>query len=63
MLLPADDPRVIVHHDDGRAFLRATNLQFDLIVIEPLQAWSAGTSSLYSRQFYREARRALAPGA
>jgi len=57
-----DDPRVIVHHDDGRAFLRATNLQFDLIVIEPLQAWSAGTSSLYSRQFYREARRALAPG-
>ncbi len=55
-------PGVVLHHDDGRAFLRATRDTFDVIVLEPLQAWSAGTSNLYSREFYEEARRVLAPG-
>ena len=55
-------PGVHIHQDDGRVFLRATREQFDLIVLEPLQAWSAGTSSLYSREFYEEARARLAPG-
>jgi spermidine synthase len=54
------DPRVTVHHDDGRAFLRRTDLRFDVIVLEPLQAWSVGTSNLYSVEFYAEAKRALA---
>jgi hypothetical protein len=57
-----DDPRVTVHVEDGRTFLRAAREPYDLIVLEPLQAWSAGTSNLYSREFYEEARRALAPG-
>lgn len=57
-----DDPRVHVHTDDGRAYLRTTDERFDLIVLEPLQAWSAGTSNLYSVEFYEDARRALAPG-
>lgn len=57
-----DTPGVIVHRDDGRAFLRATDQRYDLIVLEPLQAWTAGTANLYSREFYEEARRALAPG-
>lgn len=57
-----DKPGVIVHENDGRAFLRSHEGSFDLIVLEPLQAWSAGTSALYSRQFYEEARRVLAPG-
>jgi spermidine synthase len=56
-----DDPRVRVHVEDGRTFLRATTDRYDLIVLEPLQSWSAGTSSLYAREFYQEARRALAP--
>jgi spermidine synthase len=53
---------VHLHQDDGRVFLRATSERFDLIVLEPLQAWSAGTSSLYSHEFYEEARARLAPG-
>lgn len=57
-----ENPKVIVHNDDGRAFLRSTELTFDLIVLEPLQAWSAGTSSLYSREFYEDAARVLRPG-
>ncbi len=55
-------PNVKLHRDDGRAFLRSTDHRFDLIVLEPLQAWTAGTSNLYSREFYRDAKRALAPG-
>jgi len=55
-------PGVRLHHDDCRAFLRATDETYDLIVLEPLQAWTAGTSNLYSREFYEEARAALAPG-
>jgi spermidine synthase len=50
---------VVVHHDDGRAFLRAATSRYDVIVLEPLQAWSVGTSSLYAREFYEEARRTL----
>jgi len=55
-------PGVVLHHDDGRAFLRATRERFDLVVLEPLQAWSAGTSNLYSKEFYEEAKAVLAPG-
>jgi hypothetical protein len=50
--------------DDGRAFMRATSgagFRYEMIVLEPLQAWSAGTSSLYAREFYVDAKRALAP--
>ena len=54
-----DSPKVNVHNDDGRAFLRATELMYDLIILEPLQAWTAGTSNLYSLEFYREAKRRL----
>ena len=56
-----DRPNVRIHNDDGRAFLRGTDERFDLIVLEPLQAWSAGTTNLYTREFYDEARAALAP--
>ncbi|MBX3191805.1 MAG: fused MFS/spermidine synthase [Labilithrix sp.] len=57
-----DDPRVHVHVEDGRTFMRAAPSRYDLIVLEPLQAWTAGTSNLYSREFYVEARAILTPG-
>lgn len=57
-----DRPEVTVHIEDGRAFLRAAKPEYDLIVLEPLQSWSAGTSSLYSREFYRDAKKVLTPG-
>jgi len=57
-----DHPGVRVFLEDGRAFLRATRERYDLIVLEPLQAWSAGTTSLYTREFYEEARRVLRDG-
>jgi hypothetical protein len=36
-------------------------VRYDLIVLEPLQAWSAGTTQLYTREFYEDARRRLTP--
>jgi spermidine synthase len=54
-----DRPEVGVRIDDGRAFLRATPERYDLVVLEPLQAWSAGTSNLYSEEFYRDAARVM----
>jgi len=57
-----DRPGVEVHVADGRAFLRSTREQYDVIVLEPLQAWSAGTTALYTREFYEEANRVLRDG-
>lgn len=56
------DPRVRLHHADGRAFLRALRRPVDVIVLEPSQTWAAGMTTLYTREFYRDARERLAPG-
>lgn len=49
--------------DDGRRYLERTTQQYDVITIDPpppLQA--AGSSMLYSEEFYRVAGRRLRPG-
>ncbi|MBW7929876.1 MAG: fused MFS/spermidine synthase [Gammaproteobacteria bacterium] len=56
-------PGVQVLHNDGRAFLRTTTKRYDLVILEPLQAWSAGTTQLYTQEFYREASRRMNDGA
>ncbi len=57
-----DNHRARIHLNDGRAFLRVAPHMYDVIVLEPLQAWTAGTSNLYSKEFYLEALKVLAPG-
>jgi spermidine synthase len=57
-----DDPRVKVHHADGRNFVLVDDGQYDLIGMELSSIWFAGASSLYSREFYRLVRERLAPG-
>ena len=50
--------------DDGRRFLERTSERFDLIVIDPPPPVQAAASSLlYSREFYRTAKKRLKPGA
>jgi spermidine synthase len=49
--------------DDGRRFLKRTDRKFDVIVVDPpppVQA--AGSSLLFSREFYELARQHLNPG-
>jgi predicted membrane-bound spermidine synthase len=60
-LLAGEGARVVV--DDGRRFLEYDEGIYDVIVIDPpppIEA--AGSSLLYSIEFYRAARRRLAPG-
>lgn len=58
-----NDERVQVHINDGRQHLRMQSSDFyDLITLEPPPLSHAGTSSLYTRDFYQLARERLTPG-
>jgi spermidine synthase len=57
-----DDPRVAMHHADGRNFVLVSGEHYDLIGMELSSIWFAGASSLYSREFYELVRERLAPG-
>lgn len=55
-------PRSHIVIDDGRRFLERTNDQFDAIVIDPPPPiGAAGSSLLYSREFYATAKKHLRP--
>jgi spermidine synthase len=59
-VMSRENVRVVV--DDGRRFLRRTKKKYDLITLDPpppLEA--AGSSLLYSRQFYDEVKNSLKP--
>jgi spermidine synthase len=57
-----DDPRVSLHHADGRNFVLVSDAKYDLIGIELSSVWFAGAASLYSHEFYGLVRDRLAPG-
>ena len=49
--------------DDGRRYLERTTQQYDLITIDPPPpVEAAGSSMLYSQEFYTAARKRLSPG-
>jgi len=55
-------PRSHVVVDDGRRFLERTTAQYDVIVIDPPPPiGAAGSSLLYSREFYSAAKQRLRP--
>ena len=58
-----DDPRVTIHHADGRNFLLVREQKYDLISMELSSVWFAGAASLYSREFYQLVHTRLKPGA
>ncbi len=56
-------PNAHVEIDDGRRFLERSGEQYDLITIDPPPpVEAAGSSLLYSEEFYAVARRRLRPG-
>jgi spermidine synthase len=57
-----DDPRVTIHHADGRNFALVDDGRYDLVGMELSSIWFAGASSLYSREFYALVRSRLRPG-
>jgi len=56
------DPRVRVVLEDARSFLLTTREQYDLIISEPSNPWIAGVATLFTDEYYREARARLNPG-
>jgi spermidine synthase len=59
---PLDDSRVRVILDDGRSYLASTRERYDVIISEPSNPFLSGCSSLFTREFFQAARRALNPG-
>jgi len=57
-----DDPRVKLHHEDGRSLLLVADRPYDLVTIELTSVWFAGAASLYSKEFYELTKSRLAPG-
>lgn len=57
-----ENPRAEVVVADGRHWLSATDETFDLIVVDNLLPWLAGTGHLATREFFTLLRARLAPG-
>jgi spermidine synthase len=56
------DPRVHIHHADGRLFLKTTNSTFDVIIVNLPDPQTAQLNRFYTVEFFREAASRLAPG-
>jgi len=54
-------PNVTAIVDDARSAMQLSPELFDVIVSEPSNPWVAGVATLYTPEFYRIARRHLAP--
>ena len=57
-----DKPNVHLILDDGRNVLLLREKQYDLITMEISSIWFAGSTNLYSSEFYTLAKRRLKPG-
>lgn len=57
----AEDPRVRLIHDDGRAFLATTDRHYDLITSEPPPPMHVGVVRLYTEEYYEQCLEHLTP--
>jgi len=57
-----EDPRVHIHHQDGRNYLLVDRQRYDLISMELSSVWFAGAASLYDREYYQLVHAHLEPG-
>jgi len=55
-----EDPRSHIHFDDAKAFFASSGRKYDFIISEPTNPWVSGVSSLFTVEFYQEAKRYLA---
>jgi predicted membrane-bound spermidine synthase len=59
-----DDPRVHIHIDDGRRWLkRNPDARYDLIIQNTTYHWRANASNLLSKEYLEDVRRHMNPGA
>lgn len=57
-----DSENVRVHATDGRRFVRRTRERYDVVIVALPDPSTALLNRFYTREFYTEARRVLAPG-
>ncbi len=55
------DPRVTVHYEDARHFIKTQSHHFDLVIARLPEPMSALRARLYTTEFFRELRRAMTP--
>jgi spermidine synthase len=58
---PLEQPGVRLVVDDGRNVLAYAREPYDVIISEPSNPWITGAASLFTREFFAAARRALRP--
>jgi spermidine synthase len=57
-----DRPNVKVQIDDGRHFMLTHKGKWDAITSDPFDPWVKGAASLYTEEFWKQARSRLTPG-
>lgn len=57
-----DNPKTTVVVDDARHYLLTTDRKFDAITSDPFDPWVKGAATLYTEEFWREAKEHLNPG-
>jgi spermidine synthase len=57
-----DNPKTEIVIDDGRHYLLTTDKMFDAITSDPFDPWVKGAATLYTVEFWEEARDHLNPG-
>ena len=56
------DPRVLIHPVDGRLFLKTSQANFDVIIINLPDPFTAQLNRFYTQEFFLEAAEKLKPG-
>jgi len=56
------DPRVRIHHLDGRLFVKRAGQHYDAVIVQLPDPSTAQLNRFYSVEFFREVERILAPG-
>lgn len=57
-----DNPKTNIVIDDARHYLLTTDKKFDAITSDPFDPWVKGAATLYTAEFWQEAREHLNPG-
>ena len=57
-----DNSKVNLIFEDGREYILTSNQKYDLIASEPSNPYRAGIATLFTREYYQCAARALNPG-
>ena len=56
------DPRIHVIQADGRLFVRQTHERYDVVIVDVPDPSTSQLNRFYTREFFAEVRRILAPG-